>query len=204
MTPSPSTSADPRKEFIFHIVWIEHPTSISVATTQVPCGSQEPSLKLTLIGAAADRVAGQGPQKQPCSLLGVHASSLMDEETQATACWTCPCHSRSVKTEDNSTFEPPLPSSTAHCRLCAHHLPPQVEPVSGNSKAVPAWLSSVMHTRQVQRGSQRDSAVSGVMTGAQAWDAREAHTPECTFQPKEAPHTRVIGIILGSTIAHSQ
>lgn len=149
------------KRFIFHIIWIENQTSISVAKTLVPFGSQKPSLNLTLIGIIGDSTEWQGGIRRRSaihSFLRVHASSLTDGEIQVTPCWTCPCHWCSVKTEDNRTFDPALPSSIVYCHcLCAYRLPFHTELMSRSSKAVKACLWSVIRPWQVLRGSWQDS-----------------------------------------------
>lgn len=98
------------------------------------------------------RLIGQALQKKHNLSLGEHASLLMDGENQVTPRWACPCHSCSVKTKDDRTFDPAfLPNTIFTLCLCAQCLPSQAELMSRNSKAMKAWLWSVMHARQMLR-----------------------------------------------------
>lgn len=129
----------------------------------------------------------------------------MDEETRVTPCWTCLCHRCSVRTEDNRTFDPPLPSNTVYCRCrCAHHPPLAGWTDEQESKALDARLWSVIHTWQVLRGSWQCSQPCQVL-----WQELETlmlmrPTQQKALPAQEAPHSRVTETILGSTAAHSR
>lgn len=62
---------------IFLIIWIKKQIPSSVAKTLVPFGSQEPSLKLTLIGIIADSTEWQGRLAEEAPCIPRNACQLM-------------------------------------------------------------------------------------------------------------------------------
>lgn len=85
--------------------------------------------------------------------------------------------------EKDRTFDPALPANTIYCLcFCVHRLPSQAELIGRHSKAMKAWLWSVIHAWQVLRSPQQHSAAFGIMTGPQDWDANEAPEAACIFQ----------------------
>lgn len=69
LTHPSSTSIDPKRLFIFLEIWIENQTPISVSRTLVPFRSQEPSLKLTVIGVIGDSTDWQSRIHRPAPLI---------------------------------------------------------------------------------------------------------------------------------------
>jgi hypothetical protein len=65
---------------------------------------------------------------------------------------------------------------------CVLRFPSQAERIGRHSKAMKAWLWSVIHVWQVLRAPQQHSAAVGIMTGPQNWDANEAPEAACIFQ----------------------
>lgn len=81
------------------------------------------------------------------------------------------------------TFDPELPASTIYCLcLCVPCFPSQAERKGRHSKAMKAWLWSVIHVWQVLRGPQQHSGAFGIMTGPQVCDANEAPEAVSIFQ----------------------
>lgn len=149
-------------------------------------GSQEPSLKLTLIAVIGDSADWQGrlqrlstfnPQEhaQPA-----HPWSGYSEDPTV----SMPLSFMYCEDEGKDrTFDLVLPANTIYCLcFCVLRFPSQAERIGRHSKAMKAWLWSVIHVWQVLRGPRQHSAAFGIMTGPQDCDANEAPEAVCIFQ----------------------
>ena len=144
---------------VFLIIWIENQTYFSSQNTGLLWVSRATIKSDTnWCHRWQHKVMGAGSAKEAQFISGSACQLTHGRGNSGNPRWACPCHSYSVKTRDDRTFDPAFPPNTFTLWLCAHCLPSPAKLRSRNSKAMKAWLWSLMHAWQMLRGPGRYSA----------------------------------------------